>query len=172
MKPIVYIRPLTLADASVSHSWRNDPEVWKYTEFKPDRYISLEMEREWLNSKLSNKDEKRFAICLKENHQYIGNIQLLNMDTEKAWYHLFIGEKMFWGKGISQKATYLLLCYAFSELDLKTILLEVNVLNHAARAVYDKMGFTVLPYTTIQKVGFTQMKLDKADFIYRENSNC
>lgn len=165
MKPSlysVYIRPLVLEDAKVSYNWRNDPEIWTFTEFKPDRYISPQMEEEWLKTKLFRTDEKRFAICLAGNDQYIGNIQLLEIDHEKAWYHLFIGEKTFWGQGISQKATQQLLAYAFSELDLKMILLEVHPDNIAARTVYKKMGFQTVGNNN--GTGFLKMRLRKTEF--------
>ncbi len=162
MKPAVYLRPLILADAKVSCLWRNDAEIWKYTGFKPDRYISLEIEEEWLKSKLNNSNEKRFAICLAESDQYIGNIQLLDITDDEAWYHIFIGEKSYWGQGISQKATKLILSYAFFELELETVLLEVNPLNAAAYSVYEKMGF--IPFGANEKNGFIKMKLNKNEF--------
>lgn len=162
MNPAVYIRALKLEDAKVSCLWRNDAEIWKYTEFKPDRYISPEMEEEWLKSKLNNSNEKRFAICLTANDQYIGNIQLLDITEEEACYHIFIGEKSFWGQGISQMATKLILSYAFSELKLENVLLEANPLNIAAYKVYEKMGF--IPCGANEKNGFIKMKLTKNEF--------
>ena len=158
----IYIRPLVLEDAGTSYLWRNDADIWKYTGFRPDRYISPEMEEEWLKSKLSNANEKRFAICHTASHQYIGNIQLLDITDENAWYHIFIGEKKFWGKGISGKATKLLLTYAFSELNLKNVLLEVNPLNIPACSVYKKVGF--VPFGTNEKNGFIKMMLSKNEF--------
>jgi diamine N-acetyltransferase len=162
MRQAVYIRPLILEDAKVSCLWRNDAEIWKYTEFKPDRHISLEMEEEWLKSKLDNSNEKRFAICLEANDQYIGNIQLVGITQEEACYHIFIGEKSFWGQGISQMATKLILSYAFSELDLESVLLEVNPLNTVAYSIYEKTGF--IPFGVNEKNGFIKMKLNKNKF--------
>lgn len=162
MDNIVYIRPLVLSDANVSYRWRNDADIWKFTEFKPDRYISLEAEQEWLKDKLENKNERRFAICLKENNQYIGNIQLLNLENGQASFHIFIGEKTLWGKGIGQQATKLILKYAFAELGLDSILLEVNQLNILACKTYKKMGF--VPVGTNEENGFIKMQLDKKGF--------
>lgn len=158
----VYIRPLVSSDASVSYKWRNDSDIWKFTEFKPDRYISLEVEQEWLKDKLENLNERRFAICLKENDQYIGNIQLLNINEGLASFHIFIGEKVLWGSGIGQQATRLILKYAFSELGLDTILLEVSQLNISACKTYKKMGFVSVGIN--QANGFVKMKLNKGDF--------
>ena len=70
----VYIRPLTLEDAKTSYKWRNNPKVWELTGSKPDKYITEEMETEWLKNVLQRKNEKRFAVCVKDTDQYIGNI--------------------------------------------------------------------------------------------------
>lgn len=158
----VYIRPLVLEDAQTSYKWRNDADIWKYTGFQPDRFISPEIEEQWLKSKLIKNNEKRFAICLADNDQYIGNIQLLNIDGEKACYHIFIGVKDFWGKGISQSATRLILSYAFLELNLNVVLLEVNPLNIPALIVYKKMGFIATGEN--KEDGFIKMCLSKKDF--------
>lgn len=162
MDSLVYIRPLVLSDANVSYQWRNDSDIWKYTEFKPDRYISLEAEQKWIKDKLENKDERRFAICLKENNQYIGNIQLLNISNGLASFHIFIGEKSLWGNGIGKQATKLILKYAFFELGLKCVLLEVNPLNISACKTYERMGFVAVGSN--EGTGFTKMKLNKKEF--------
>lgn len=162
MDNLVYIRPLVLSDANVSYQWRNDSDIWKYTEFKPDRYISLETEQEWIKGKLENKNERRFAICLKENNQYIGNIQLLAINNGLASFHIFIGEKSLWGNGIGKQATKLILKYAFFELGLKCVLLEVNPLNISAYKTYERMGFVAVGSNEAN--GFIKMKLNKKEF--------
>ncbi|WP_214225518.1 GNAT family N-acetyltransferase [Pedobacter sp. B4-66] len=162
MKHAVYIRPLVLDDAQVSYQWRNDAEVWELTEFKPDKLISLEMEEEWLKSKLTNNNEKRFAICLAENHKYIGNIQLVNINNGQAGYHIFIGEKNFWGLGIGQQASQLILEYAFSELGLDEVSLAVNASNTPAITVYKKLGFVSTVHD--ENNGLIKMILSKNQF--------
>ncbi|MEQ7799384.1 GNAT family protein [Pedobacter sp. ASV1-7] len=166
MNSLIYLRPLVLADARISYKWRNEPEIWKFTGFKPDRHITREIETKWLSNKLKNHNEKRFAICLLDTGQYIGNVQLLDIDYEKAWFHIFIGEKKFWGMGVAKKATKIILYYAFSELGLKKILLEVNSLNIAAWKLYEKIGFGYSGKK--EKNGFKEMIITKAIFS-REN---
>lgn len=161
MKALIYIRPLVLADARVSYKWRNDPDIWKYTGFKPDRPITREIETKWLSSRLNKTNEKRFAICLLNTKQYIGNVQLIDIDHDKAWFHIFIGEKRFWGRGISKKATNIVLYYAFTELKLKRVLLDVNSLNIAAWKLYERIGFT---YTGKNEKNFREMVITRAEF--------
>lgn len=162
MKSLIYLRPLVLADAQISYRWRNDPEVWQYTEFQPNRYISPEMETEWLHEKLIKINEKRFAICTLDDNQYIGNVQFLDIDKKKASFHIFIGEKSYWGQGISQRATRIVLYYAFSEMGLKEVVLAVNPLNIAASRVYEKFNFE--PTGINKKNGFIEMKLSREAF--------
>lgn len=162
MKDAIYIRPLALADAKVSYLWRNDPDIWLYTEFKPNQYITSAMEEEWLQSKLEKPDEKRFAICLTANDQYIGNVQLLNITKKEADYHIFLGEKNFWGRGISQSATQLVLALAFSRLNLENVFLEVNPLNIAACSLYIKAGFATIGENALN--GFLRMRINRKEF--------
>ena len=114
MSTEIYLRPLQEKDAERSYLWRNDSDVWKFTGSKPDIYVTPEIEKEWIQKILQRPDEKRFAICLKENDQYIGNVQLTGINDYDGEFHVFIGEKSYWGKGIGTCATNLLVEHAFS----------------------------------------------------------
>ena len=74
----------------------------------------------------------------------MGNIYLTNIDEEKAEYHIFIGEKSYWGKGVAQKASIEIIRYGFEYLNLKKIVLEVHLQNNTAIHLYEKLGFTRL----------------------------
>jgi len=137
----VYIRPLIESDALISYKWRNDPEVWKYTGNRPDILVTKEVEIKWLKNALQSIDSKRFAICLKNFDLYVGNIQLTHISDSSARFHIFIGEKKYWGKGIAQKSTKLILLFAKNNLKLKNVYLYVNLHNIAAIAAYKKTGF-------------------------------
>lgn len=135
----VLIRPLEIEDASVSYKWRNDPEVWNFTGSRPDREITHEIELEWINKVLKDNTTKRFAILVDET--YIGNIQLTDIHEQSAEYHIFIGDKSFWGKGISTLATYEILHYAKEELCLQNVYLSVRADNIHAIKSYIKSSF-------------------------------
>lgn len=136
----VTIRPLQLEDAKTSYQWRNDPEIWKYTGSRPNVTITEEIELDWLRAKLKIDTEKRFAICT-EKDIYIGNIQLTNIINGKGEYHIFIGDKNYWGKGYAYKASIELIKYAKYQLGLKQIYLMVNKNNVKAITLYKKLGF-------------------------------
>ncbi|MNY28838.1 Spermine/spermidine acetyltransferase [compost metagenome] len=86
---------------------------------------------------------------------------MIDIDHDKAWFHIFIGEKRFWGRGISKKATNIVLYYAFTELKLKRVLLDVNSLNIAAWKLYERIGFT---YTGKNEKNFREMVITRAEF--------
>ncbi len=136
----ILIRPLTNEDAKVSYIWRNDPEIWKYTGKRPDRTITYEIEDNWIRKVLAASDSFRFAI--EADGHYIGNIQITNIRTRQdGEYHIFIGDRKFWGKGIATLATYQLIRFAKEVIGLKRLYLFVNPLNTAAIRVYEKCGF-------------------------------
>ncbi|MCF6142091.1 GNAT family N-acetyltransferase [Flavobacterium sp. K77] len=135
----VYIRPLQIEDAAISYLWRNDEEIWKYTGSRPNLEITYDIERDWIVKVITEKISKRFAIIV--DGVYVGNIQLTNLTKQDAQYHIFIGDKNYWGKGIAQLATFQILTYARETLQLNEVYLQVNVDNAAAVRVYEKSGF-------------------------------
>jgi RimJ/RimL family protein N-acetyltransferase len=142
MNDSIYLRELYLSDAKTSFNWRNNPIIWKYTTFNSGKKITEKMELEWLKSALKKPNDHRFAICLKSNSQYIGNVQLTKVMSNTAEFHLFIGDPSFWGKGIGKQASILMLDFGFTHLDLDSIILEVHKENYAAQSVYKKIGFS------------------------------
>jgi len=161
----VYIRPLVIEDASVSYAWRNDPLIWVYTGYKPTHYISSEIETAWLREKLAKPDQLRFAICVKELNTYIGNIQLLDITDHDAELHLFIGNKLYWGKGIGYQATVQMIRYGFLIKELDEIYLKVHPANIAAITVYEKAGFEI----TGKANDLITMSVTKTKFVQLEN---
>jgi len=139
----VYLRPLREIDAHTSWRWRNDPNIWAFTGSRPDKQITEEMELEWICRVLSDESSKRYAICLSDTDEYIGNVQLTDIKDGAAEFHIFIGEPTYWGKGIGKTATRELLKYAFFKLNLDTVYLVVKKENVGAIQVYLNSGFVI-----------------------------
>ena len=93
--------------------------------------------------RLSEKNTKRYAICLSETGEYIGNVQLTDINNNKAQLHIFIGEKKYWGKGIATKAISKIISISFDEIMLDELYLLVNNHNIAAVTSYIKNGFLI-----------------------------
>ena len=135
----VTIRPLTETDALTSYKWRNDPEVFKYTGRTYDREIDIECETKWLREVLNHPSEYRCAILADD--VYVGNIYLTNITTSSATFHIFIGEKNYWGKGVAKRASMEMLNHAFFMLGLSSVELYVKEENVPAMKLYERLGF-------------------------------
>lgn len=136
----VLIRPLRFEDAFISWKWRNDPKVWEHTGSKPNILVTEEIEKQWILEKLEERNSVRFAIEVDD--VYVGNIQLTNIIEKKtAEYHIFIGDKSYWGKGVASLATAQIIRYAKNVINLQSLYLSVRPENNSAIRVYEKSGF-------------------------------
>jgi len=135
----VTIRPLIEEDAYTSVKWRNDPEVFKYTGSTYSQEILIENELQWIRKVISNPNDYRCAIMVDD--VYVGNIYLTDIDGISAHYHIFIGEKSYWGKGVAKQASLLILNYGFYNLNLESVKLRVRKENVSAYMLYKKLGF-------------------------------
>lgn len=107
--------------------------------------VSEEMEQEWLQHILLDTSNKNvsFAIEVLPGHEMVGYFQLRDIQWihRRAWLGIVIGDKTNRGKGYGEKAMRLGLDYAFNELNLQKISLEVLELNTGALKLYEKLGF-------------------------------
>ena len=138
----VTIRTLRPEDAEISWKWRNDPEIWIYTDRTHTNYITKEIEQAWIEQVLKNERERRFAICIGEEQTYVGNIHIsFNENCDVGMCHIFIGEKSQWGKGIATKSTKLLIEYVRQNLPLKKLREKIHANNMAAKIYLGRIGF-------------------------------
>ena len=66
---------------------------------------------------------------------------LIDYNNKKAEYYIVIGEREYLGKGIANKASKLLLEYAFTELKLNRVYLYTETGNISAIKSYERIGF-------------------------------
>lgn len=137
----VHIKPLTVENTRTSWRWRNDPDVWRFTRGKPTIFVSEDIEREWFLSGVKRTDTKRFGIYVDDI--YVGNTQLTNVTSTEAEFHIFIGSKAYWGRGVGYLASILVLRYAFDQLKLHRIYLSVHEANFSAVRLYQRLGFEI-----------------------------
>ena len=135
----VRIRPLKEQDAYTSVKWRNDPEVFKFTGNIYNHEITIDNELEWIRKVTANPTDYRCATLVDE--VYVGNIYLTDIKEGTAHFHIFIGDKSYWGKGVAKRASLLILEYAFNVLNIKEVLLRVRNVNTSAYNLYLRLGF-------------------------------
>ena len=136
-----HIRLLLEKDASRMMNCLNDKDNLKYLTLSSKTY-TLDDCVNFINA--SNKVDSgsiNFAIT-DDNDNWCGTISLKNVDKTnlKAEYAI-ITDKSIHGSGIAYKATLELLEYAFKELKLNKVFLNVIPDNQRAVHFYEKVGF-------------------------------
>lgn len=135
----IKIRPLEENDAYTSVKWRNIPEIWKYTNFSTKKEITINDELDWIRKVIADNTCRRFAILA--DSKYVGNIYLTNIKNKTGEYHIFIGERQHWGKGIAREASRQIIEFGKNILKLKKINLRVRPENEGAFNLYSSLGF-------------------------------
>ncbi len=101
-------------------------------------------QKKFLNAMLEgNTDMKGFVIAHKDTEEYIGQIDLINIDwvNRIGTIGIVIGSKENLNKGYGTKAIKLLQEFAFNKLNLHKLDLEVRAYNERAINCYKKMWF-------------------------------
>lgn len=123
--------------------WFNDPEVRRYLLM----YLPMSQAREeqWFEEHLKARDEMMFVIEAEEGGEWlpIGTIGLHRVDWKNRLgvLGISIGEKRFWNQGLGTDAVRTLLRFAFLELNLHRVELDVYDFNPRAMRCYEKAGF-------------------------------
>lgn len=139
----LYLREVRISDVNENYyNWLNDPQVNCYleTRFIPQSHENI---KEFIRKLDGNVNEPFFAICLRENHQHIGNIKIGPIN----WYHrhadisLFIGEKCLWGRGYATKSIQLITNFGFQTLNLNKLKASCYAQNIASARAFEKCGY-------------------------------
>lgn len=139
----VRLRALERSDIHTFVRWFNDPDVREgLLLYAP---MSLAMEEIWFDNLLKSSDYI-FGIEATNSSTgplLIGNVGLHDVDHRHARCKigLVIGDKSFWGKGYGGDAMSTMIRFAFRELNIHRIELEVFSTNLRAKALYEKLGF-------------------------------
>jgi len=139
----IYLKTLHLKDVAEPYvEWLNDYEVTKFTEQKYFRH-TLESTKAFVSQKYDSESDFLFGIFFDETR--IGNIKLgpIKFEHMSAEVSYFIGDKRFWGKGITSKCIKKIVQFATRELGLKKINAGYYENNIGSAKVLQKCGFLV-----------------------------
>ena len=141
----IYLRTLERADLTETYlDWLNDAEVTRYLETGafPTTYQDLE---KFYQGVTGSKTEVIFAIADRKSHRHIGNVKLgpINWVHRRAMLGIMIGDKEFWGRGVGEEVTRLMVEYGFFRLNLNRIGLVVFEEHVPGVRCYQKVGFKV-----------------------------
>ena len=140
---LVRLRRFEKEDLERVLGWINDREV---TRFLAARYpFSRAQEEDWIDrvSKQPPSEGLVLAIELLADSRHIGSIGLHDprWEDRHASLGIMIGEKDCWGRGYGTDAILTLLRFAFDEMNLHRVTLDVLTDNDRAIASYRKCGF-------------------------------
>ena len=132
-------------DGPLWSKWRRNSEYDRMADTDPATMHSARASREWIEKHLDDLLSYEFEIRTLDGDQVIGSVGLggdilLHAD---AFVGIGVGETQFWGKGYGSEAMQLILRYAFMELNLQRVSLDVFDYNQRAIRSYEKVGFKV-----------------------------
>ncbi len=131
--------------AGLISGWGRDSEFARLLDTDPPRLWSVQKTKKWLEQ-TQEKDrpgELGFMIHTLEEDRIIGFIGLdgIAWTHGDAWVGIGIGDQNDWNKGFGTDALQVLLRYAFLELNLHRLSLNVFEYNQRAVKSYEKAGF-------------------------------
>ena len=138
----VILRAFEREDVDRCYRWMNDPNIVRTLK---SRYpIAFQNEAEWLERAMhSNVNERHFAIERKDDRSHIGNASIHGIDwvSRTAWFGLFIGEPSAWNRGYGSDAIATLVRFAFEEMNMRKLSINVFDYNDTAKHVLATHGF-------------------------------
>jgi diamine N-acetyltransferase len=122
--------------------WINDFGTTQMLGISP-RPMTLEQETAWYEQTAADDGEVAFTIYERATGRAIGNCGLHEVDlaNRRTVVGIMIGEPDARGRGYGTEAMRLLLDYAFTVLDLHSVMLTVFEYNGAGRRCYENVGF-------------------------------
>ncbi|MBL7068263.1 MAG: GNAT family N-acetyltransferase [Candidatus Omnitrophica bacterium] len=138
----VYLRSLNPDDLEKGYlGWINDPET---NRFLMSGIFPTSRDKLWgYYEKVTNSNnDVIFAIIVKKNDKYIGNIKIGGIDWVNRTAHCgrMIGDKKYRGKGYGTEALKLVIDYAFNTLNLNRIYNAIVADNMGAIKSCGKVG--------------------------------
>lgn len=138
---LICIDPKTMAPLFTK--WAHNSNYLRLLDWDPARIHSAKATQEWIEKHIDDVLSYEFAIQLSENDAIIGTTGLdgVSINHQHAFVGIGIGEEEYWNKGYGTDAMETLLRYAFEELNLYRVTLNVFAYNQRAIRSYQKVGF-------------------------------
>ncbi|MBI5652037.1 MAG: GNAT family N-acetyltransferase [Chloroflexi bacterium] len=134
-------------DAETMARWSRDSEFGRLLDTDPIMPSSPAQSKEDIRKWMENEDPTRFGFVMRAltddtllGFVGIGNISWTN---GTGWASIGIGAREYWGKGYGTDAMRVLLRFAFTELNLLRVALNVFEYNPRAIKSYEKAGFKI-----------------------------
>ncbi len=138
------LRLLAEGDLEMTLAWRNRDEVRRW--FRQSGIVDIESHRRWFQAHQSGDDALMFVVEDVATGNAVGQVSVYGIDREagEAEVGRFIAAPNASGKGFIRAAIVALTKFAFEELLLERVYLEVFASNERAIRLYASVGF--LPF--------------------------
>jgi RimJ/RimL family protein N-acetyltransferase len=134
-------------DAGLFAAWQRDAGYARMLDSEPVRMWSAGQNKEWLEKEQKAETFKtiEFMIRTLEKDETIGFTALdgISWHNGNSWVGIGIGRRDYWDHGYGTDAMRILARYAFEELGLYRLTLNVFGYNTRAIRVYEKIGYQV-----------------------------
>lgn len=122
----IILRGYQKEDISFWQKWDADQSVQAHMPESISMPMNTEEQLAYFEMCKNENDAYYWSIVWKENNALVGNIALTDINRHHGIGELgiVVGEKEYWGKGITTGAIKLVLAYAFSEMGLRRITAE------------------------------------------------
>lgn len=137
------LRKFKIEDATqMFNNWARYPENVKYLSWLPHKSIdeTYQILDKWLNE-YKNKDYYRWCITLKDTHEAIGGIDVVEIMELRSTCEIgYVLSKNYWNRGIMTEALKAVLNYLFKKVNFNRIQLRHHIENIASGKVMQKCG--------------------------------
>ena len=141
----IYLRTLEPSDADVILRWENNPNNWQVSNTMVP--FSKKLIEDYVNSAqdIYTIKQLRFIICLTENDNEIGTIDLFDFDPfhQKVGLGVLIAETADRRKGYAKESLHLIKEYCFNHLNLHQVYCNILSENKASIDLFQNAGFTI-----------------------------
>ena len=139
--PTVVLRPIGLGDAPAMFEALGDAESNRLTGAQAT-FTLAEVEAHCVRVAAAD-DRYDFAITRPGDPAYLGEAVLMDVDprNRSAHFRISLASQSLFGLGLGTAATAMIIDFAFDDLGLHRLELEVFAFNDRARHVYESLGF-------------------------------
>ena len=132
-------------DSKLWAEWRQNSEFTRLLDDAPATLYSRKANKEWMEKHLEDFLEFEFMIRPLDQTEPIGFVGLEGNIRfhQDAFIGIGLGNPANWGKGYGTESMNLILRYAFLELNLHRVSLNVFGYNERAIRSYQKNGFVI-----------------------------
>ena len=125
--------------------WDRDSEFRRFLDSGVAHFVSSKKLKKKIEEEIAEQPLRQYPFgvrTLKDDALIgVGDLYVYNWTGRDAFVGLGFGEREFWGKGYGTDLMSLLLRYAFAEINLNRVTLNVFEYNPRAVRSYEKAGF-------------------------------